>query len=213
MTRYFDLTGKKFNKLTAIKLSHIKEKHTAYWEWICDCGKIKVIIGSNVAKGYTKSCGCINKRTTTHGYSRARLPEYKAWGSIKERCYNPNHKSYKRYGGRGIFMCDEWRNDFLRFYSDMGRKPTPQHSVERIENDKGYYKENCKWGLPIEQNNNTRSNKYLTHNGETLTYMQWAHRLGFNRMLIKNRLNLGWDVVRILTTPPESRIKNKSKSA
>lgn len=105
-----------------------------------------------------------------HGLSKTR--ENRIWRGIKDRCYNPNRPEYKRYGGRGIKMCDEWKNDFTAFYKDMGNRPSPQHSVDRIDQDGDYEPSNCRWATRVEQQNNMRGNVYVQYGGEVLTLGQ-----------------------------------------
>ena len=135
----------------------------------------------------------------THGMSRT--PEYKAWKNMKDRCFNPNHKNYSHYGGRGIAVCDRWLN-LDNFLTDMGIKPTPKHSLDRIDNDGDYCLENCRWATRAEQQNNLRSNKPLiTIDGKTLTIAQWAKKMGFSANVIHNRLKAGWSEYKAVMTP------------
>ena len=110
--------------------------------------------------------------TTKHGKSNT--SEYDIWQGIKKRCHNQTHKLYPYYGGRGITMCEEWRNDFMSFYNDMGTRPTPKHSLDRIDNEKGYYKDNCRWVTKEVQANNTRTNVFIEYKGKRQTIAQWA---------------------------------------
>lgn len=174
-----DITGFKFNRLTVISFSHVKNE-AAYWNCICDCGNKKVICGSSMKNGSTKSCGClhieINQNRTPsrkHGEGN-KTTEYKTWAGIKRRCTNPNEKSYPNYGGRGIKMCTEWLNSYETFLADMGRKPTPQHSIDRIDNNGDYCKENCRWVTQIEQCNNQRNNVIVKHKTTGIIYSSLA---------------------------------------
>lgn len=133
-----------------------------------------------------------------HGMCKTR--EYKSWKRMKERCLNPNHKSYPRYGGRGITVCERWKNSFLNFYSDMGPKPQ-NHTINRLDNKGNYCPENCRWASVEEQNNNKENSHLLTYNGETLTLSQWAKRFNINSGTLCNRLKRNWDVEKSLTTP------------
>ncbi len=143
-----------------IRLSRF-ENHIVYWWCRCDCG-------TEGEKHFNQSgsCGCLQKeqitrRNTKHGYSpaNARAPEYIAWRSMLNRCYNPNTPKYPNYGGRGIAVCDRWRHDFSAFLADVGHKPSPDHSLDRINNDMGYSPDNCRWATNSEQNNNRRPQK------------------------------------------------------
>lgn len=119
-------------------------------------------------------------------------PEYEAWRAIKKRCYNKDHEHYDSYGGRGILMCDEWKGSFEAFYRDMGQRPSPEHSLDREDNDKGYDKDNCRWATWEEQNNNRRNNTKYTHDGKTLTLPEWSRELGIELHTLKNRIWQGW---------------------
>ena len=113
--------------------------------------------------------------------------EYKSWQSAKDRCHNPLSKDYPKYGARGIFMCQEWRDDFCCFYKDMGNRPQGK-SLERIDNNLGYFKENCKWADIVEQSNNRRNTKYATYNGVTKTAAQWAKECNITIQAMHKRI-------------------------
>ena len=155
-----DLTGQHFGKITVIKKVTLPNNRTA-WEIICQCNKIKILKTSSVKR--VKSCGCsqyVENRHKTHGMSKT--TEYKSWAQMKERCYNKNGKDFYRYGGRGITVCSEWINSFETFYEDMGKKPSKNHSLDRIDNNKGYTKNNCRWATNSEQTYNRRKRVFTT---------------------------------------------------
>ena len=134
---------------------------------LCVCGRFKEIIGANLRTGGTKSCGCKGAEirravSMTHGMRQKR--EYRAWMGLKARCLCPTNKDYRHYGGRGITVCDRWKESFEAFYSDMGDKPTLRHSIDRIDVNGNYEPENCKWSTPKEQamNKRPRSKKLPT---------------------------------------------------
>lgn len=131
-----------------------------------------------------------------HGGSKTRA--YGSWDAMTQRCTNPKHKAFHRYGGRGIVICDRWR-DFANFLADMGQPPSDKHSLERENNDLGYSLDNCKWATKIEQQNNMARNRRLTLNDKTLTVAQWARVLGVRPQLIDQRLRRGWSLERTLT--------------
>lgn len=136
----------------------------------------------------------------THG--RAKTPEYQAWYAIIQRCCNPNRQDFLRYGGRGITVCDRWRNSFEAFFDDMGERPSSSHSIERKKNDEGYCKENCKWATPKEQTRNRRSNVLLTLEGRSQCLTDWAIEFGLKKTTLWRRLNdHGWPLERALREP------------
>ncbi len=157
--RYHDISGQKFGKLTAIS-----RDNKSRWYCECECGGNTTTNIANLRNGHTRSCGCLNigAGNTTHGYTRGANkgkkypPEYIAWNSMKNRCYKKSQQNYERYGGRGIKVCDEWLHDFPSFFSHIGTKPTPQHSLDRIDNMRNYEPGNIKWSTPKEQAANRR---------------------------------------------------------
>jgi hypothetical protein len=128
-------------------------------------------------------------------------PEYHAWSGMRQRCYNPKSVDYKNYGGRGIKVCDRWRNSFDAFFEDMGRRPSATHCVERDDNDGDYEPGNCRWATVTEQANNKRSNRVLTHQGETLSVADWSRRTGVPSTIIRKRIDCyGWSPARAIMT-------------
>ena len=134
---------------------------------------------------------------------RSHRPEYSNWSAMKARCLNPNHKNFKQYKGRGIKVCERWRNSFDNFYADMGPKPSPKHSIERRDNDGDYEPSNCFWATQAEQRRNQRNNRLLTFDGKTQCLIDWAAETGISRQAIYRRLKRGWDVQKALTIPTE----------
>jgi hypothetical protein len=136
-------------------------------------------------------------------------PEYKTLENIKSRCLNKNNRQYKDYGGRGILICPRWLESYRYFCEDMGKKPSPQHSIERLENDKGYYKENCKWATRVEQNRNRRNNTNLELNGKIKTLQEWSEEYNINRATLKSRLKSGLSLQDALNTPVQIKFSRK----
>lgn len=162
----------------------------------CECGVFVPVHIVKLRNGHTKSCGCLQsetliRRNTKHGLSK-KIPEYGIWVAIKARCHNPKHIAAKNYSKRGITVCNEWINDFPRFIKDMGRRPSPQHSIERRDNDKEYSPDNCYWATPIEQANNTRKNVFLEIDGTKKTISQWARLNGISQSVAATRRYRGW---------------------
>lgn len=156
-----DITGEKYNKLTVLNEGK-NIKNVRYWVCKCDCGTIKEISMNHLRNGKTKSCGCYIKEKTskifkTHGLSK--VPEYQAYKNMIARCYNKKNCNYKNYGARNITVCKEWLNSYDAFINDMGPKPSNKHSLDRIDNNKNYCKENCRWASKTTQSINQRKPK------------------------------------------------------
>lgn len=160
MSRFKDITSHRFGRLVALYPSEIRYKGRMFqWVCQCDCGNTVTVLGTNLSRGNTKSCGChrdelISNVRKTHGMSG--LPEYSIWKGIRKRCYSESEPAYKNYGGRGIDMSPQWKDSFEQFYLDMGPRPSADHSVERKDNDIGYSKENCVWATRSDQSRNRR---------------------------------------------------------
>ena len=162
LSKPHNITNKKFSRLTAIKFSS-KKGRQHYWLFLCDCGNKVTAKKNHVIAGKIRSCGCLKveetiKRFTTHGLTG--IPEHNIWFGMKDRCNNPNHHARKNYGGKGIKVCERWM-DFANFYSDMGPRPSPKHSIDRVNNDGDYEPGNCKWATMKEQNAPGRRRKAI----------------------------------------------------
>lgn len=138
-------------------------------------------------------------------------PEYRSWEQMKVRCLNKNNPAYKHYGGRGINLCAEWAESFERFFIDVGIKPTPEHSLDRIDNNLGYFKGNVEWATPKQQANNTRRNRRLEYKGKYQTISEWARDIGVTHGAIINRLNGGWSVKDALSKPFKKSTKKRGR--
>lgn len=167
----------------------------------CVCGTENMVNVYNLASGKTNSCGCAAKpiRARKHGLSKT--PEYQIWKAIKARCYGVNHKNYPKYGGRGIRVCDRWRDSFDSFYADMGPRPSNRHSIDRIDTNGDYSPDNCRWATQVEQTRNTRRNALVTYNGETKTVAEWSTIIGMMSSTLYHRIAAGWSAERAIETP------------
>ena len=200
-----DLVGQTFGELTVIKKSGHKGKNIT-WECKCNCGNLCIVSGGHLRSGHTKSCGCIRaetfkKMSTKHGKYHTRLHD--TWGNMKKRCYNPKYYEFDDYGGRGITVCDEWKNDFQVFYDwAMSHGYRDDLTIERSDVDGSYSPDNCKWATKKEQANNKRNNIKITYKGKTQNLKQWTEELGLNYKLTHKRIKyLGWPIEKALETP------------
>ena len=206
-----DLIGQRFGILTVLRRGPNYAEPSgairAQWFCVCDCGGTHTATGHAMKAGRVQSCGCLmGKHSVKHGKSRD--PVYRQWNAMRQRCENPNSTNYNDYGGRGIKVCDRWR-DFSAFYEDMG-DPPPKGTLERIDNDRGYEPGNVKWASRKEQAHNRRSNEFLTHAGKTLTLSQWGEITGLGKAAIVRRRRAGWPVDRILWEPMQNTGRRRS---
>lgn len=195
-----DISGQKFGRLTAIRLADSSKVKSIKWLCVCDCGKEKDIFGINLRSGLTQSCGCIQKEKTSnihrkHGVSNKSNPEYRAWNSMKTRCYNKNRKGYKNWGGKGIIVCDRWldeENGFLNFISDVGERPTEEHSLDRYPNKNGNYEPgNVRWATEVQQQGNRSNNKWIECDGRNMILQDWARAFGVSGGTLWRHLKKG----------------------
>jgi hypothetical protein len=195
-----DLVGKKINRLTVISRDVNDKRGQLRWLCKCDCGNEKIVIGNNLKRGHTKSCGCFAieravETNTKHGQGGSKefkpTSEYTTWKNILSRCYKENNIVYKYYGGRGVKVCDRWLSSFENFFSDMGKKPTPKHSIDRINVNGNYEPDNCRWATQKVQAGNTRSNKWIEYNGLKMIKVDWEDFLGIKRGKLYRYLKSG----------------------
>lgn len=196
-----DETGNQYGRLKVVKL-HGRKDGQVIWDCICDCGRTVFVPTHSLRAGNTSSCGClklelIRARSTKHGGSA--IPEYRVFHVMLDRCYRKTCKNFKEYGARGITVCERWRTSFPNFISDMGRRPTPLHTIERINNDGNYEPGNCRWATRLEQGGNRRNTIVLTAFGKTKTIPQWCKDTGLNYSTLIKRHRQGWTAERALT--------------
>ncbi len=210
-----ELKGKVFGRLIVIGRAAASNRKIPKWDCVCSCGTKTTVIGSLLRTGHTKSCGCIKRETLvernkTHGLAKTKL--YRIWQGMRNRCTNPNVPNYPFYGGRGIRIL--W-STFEEFYDDMhdaferhvalhGEKDT---TIERIENNGNYCKENCRFATWREQFNNTRKNRKITFDGKTLSVSEMARLHGLSPKVLSSRLNwCEWELNKAINTPKRSRV-------
>lgn len=205
-----DLTGQKFGRWTVIRrgADHITKGGNRFtsWECICDCGTIKNVTGNSLINGRSRSCGCEHREIQkdvarnnfrTHGDTGTRL--YNIWNGMKKRCYNRNAYNYSDYGGRGITVCKEWLGDYCSFRDwAMSNGYNDSLSIDRIDNNSGYYPENCRWVDDTTQCNNRRSNVEYTVFGETMTLAEVARKYGLDYKLLHKKIKSGKTIEEIL---------------
>jgi hypothetical protein len=221
-----DLSGRRFGRLVVLRRgTKIPRRGGHSYKWLCrcDCGVEKEVLSTHLSSGHTRSCGCFQKEwrdsgtvNFKHGHwsgdnAKGGTPEHRTWMSMNARCYIPGSTSYRNYGARGITVCDRWRDDFLAFFADMGKRPSRAHSIERLKNDKGYSPENCVWALPVVQSNNRRSNRMVEINGEHLSLTQAAQKFSPVALgTVWSRLQDGWDAVDAILTGPFEKPKERA---
>lgn len=191
-----DLTGVRFERWTVITRNGIDRNKSALWFCRCDCGTERHVLERSLKGGVSRSCGCLQRdlaasKLRTHGEAWS-SPEYAAWQAMLQRCYRQTHKNYCRYGGRGISVCETWKNSFEEFLSDMGRRPGYGFWLERRDNNGNYEPKNCSWETAKGQLNNTRWNRSISIDGVSKTISQWADHLSVRPNLISSRLRRGW---------------------
>ena len=201
--KLIDLTGQKFNLLTVVEyLGNSK------WLCECECGNVATVRTSDLTRGHTKSCGCLHSKHNKFG---TRL--YNVWCSMKSRCYYKNQKCYKNYGGRGINVCDEWKNNFKNFYNwamKNGYKENAEYgecTLDRIDVNKDYCPLNCRWVDMKTQQNNRRNNKLITYNKLTKNLTQWSKELNISKQTLFDRIyKAKWSIEKALFTPTKNNM-------
>jgi len=195
-----NIVGKRFGLLVVLeKTAKRTNSGSIIWKCVCDCGNIHEVGSWNLQNGHSTSCGCHKKETssrtflknfTKHGHSSTQT--YNVWNNMMRRCNDHKNPAYENYGGRGITVCEEWK-DIVNFIADMGERPKGM-TLDRIDNNKGYFKDNCRWATKEQQANNKRNNHNINHLGETMSITQLAKKHGIERNKLSYRLNNGWSI-------------------
>jgi len=203
-----NITGERYGRLVAVERVGSKRRQ-AVWRFSCDCGGERIGVIGEVRSGRCQSCGCIAREVSTkrlfkHGHKVGKTPTatYNRWVGMVQRCTDPNLAAYKHYGGRGIYVCDRWKNDFAAFYADMGDAPVGM-SLDRIDVNGPYSPENCRWATPAQQSNNRRNTILVQYCGEQRTLSDVARETGVSYASLWRRYKSGTGVeetVRILRT-------------
>lgn len=191
MAKFKDLTGQRFGRLVAIEICGNDNKGHYCWRCKCDCGNYKVVANYNLKNNSTKSCGCLSKEIKTkHNKSNTRL--YRIYYAMRQRCYNLKYSRYFDYGGRGIKICDEWKNDFMNFYNwAMENGYRDGLTIDRIDVNGNYEPNNCRWITKEAQQGNTRKSRFIEYNGEKKTLAEWSRIIKVSSNTIIFHLNKG----------------------
>lgn len=203
-----DLTGRRFGRWLVVSRAA-----PPWWNCVCDCGTEKAVRKCSLIDGSSQSCRCYSREfhSKLHGiHYLSHTPTHHSWVTMKQRCYTPSHKSFKDYGGRGITVCERWRENFAAFAADMGVRPE-RTTLDRIDNSGNYEPGNCRWASMHEQQNNRRSNRPITWRGETHNLKIWAHKVGLSCSTLRQRLAYvseglpGWTLDECMTRPKPAR--------
>lgn len=206
MPKALDLKGQKFHRLTVLNKKGLSSNNKIQWECRCDCGKVLIVIGSNLKLGKIKSCGClknqmIKERSFIHGKSRTRI--HNIWWSVIQRCTDKNSHAYNRYGGAGILLHEKWL-DFKSFYEwSINHGYQEDLTLDRIDNKKGYNPENCRWISMKDQQRNRTNNRYITIDGVTKMLCEWGEETGIKPATIASRIKRGSPKERWLAPVPK----------
>jgi|CXWL01.1.fsa_nt_gi hypothetical protein len=203
MGKPIDVSGQTFHRLTVIEIDSRNKYGHVMWRCKCICGKIVIASGILIRRGGVKSCGCWRREGKSKGnwkHGTAKEKWYSVWHGMMDRCYNPNHPAYKNYGKRGIKVCFRW-HDPRTFFKDMGYKPEPGLSIERVDNNLGYSPENCRWSTFMEQGKNRRNNHLIAYNSEVRHLSEWARIYHLSNSTLSYRIKSNWTIKRALNEP------------
>lgn len=216
MSKFIDLTGNRYDMLYVVR--RVENSNDGYVQYLClcDCGNEKIVKANNLSNGNTHSCGCLKKKIMAekqfkHGATGGRHGKqdrlYTIWCGMNSRCYSPSATEYENYGGRGITVCNEWRNDFLVFREwALKNGYTQTLTIDRIDNDGNYEPSNCRWIALKDQMNNKRNNHIIEYAGQSKTITEWAEQLGIHRKTLSDRINrYHWPINKALSLPVMTR--------
>ena len=208
MSRVLVSAGDRYGQLMIVRELELRRSAGSVKRWFlcqCKCGKECEVRMGHLRSGHTNSCGCLvvtpaGTHAVYHGMEDS--PEYHVWRGVKQRCYRKRARGYANYGGRGIKMCDRWRQSFKAFIDDMGARPSPEHQLDRYPNQDGDYEPgNVRWATRAEQNRNRKDNVMLEFRGERMCLTDWAKRAGMTKGTLRSRLLSGMTIQEALTTP------------
>jgi hypothetical protein len=211
------MIGRKFNRWTVIASAapiDCPSKSLPRWLCKCECGEIRPVIAGSLKNGSSQSCGCLTRERSSEKHTKhgqCTRPEYAVWQAMNARCFNPNNPRYADYGERGISVCAEWR-DFAVFIRDLGDRPSARHSLDRIDNSKGYEPTNCKWSLPHDQMTNRRCTRFVDVDGVKIPLATLAHEHSIPANTLRFRILNGWSLTDALSTPVRPKSSAKSGS-
>lgn len=193
--------GQRYGRLVAI--IPVTMGRGSKWRFRCDCGNETVTRATGVRSGGTRSCGCLQRERARDGakHGMQAAPEYSCWRSLLSRCRNPKNPGYRIYGGRGIKVCRRWWK-FENFYADMGPRPSPEHSIDRIDNDGNYEPGNCRWATRKEQRRNQSTNRIVVYRGRKMTLAEACEQAAVPYDCAYSRLRRGWSSERTFAIRP-----------
>lgn len=191
--------GQRFTRLTVVERGHRDERSRLWWLVRCVCGPTLLVRDDKLKSGHTQSCGCLT-RDVKHGHAvgETRSPEHRCWTNMLSRCRNPRHRSFPDYGGRGIGVCERWLS-FENFLADVGYRPSPGLSIERVNNERGYELGNVVWATRLDQQRNTRKTSLVTVADHTMSLSEACAAAGIIKATVYSRLRRGWGIEDALT--------------
>ena len=214
MSELINILGNKYGRLTVVGRGPNLKRRGSRWLCECECGNTCVVDSTSLRSGNTKSCGClaielVKKLTTKHGQAK-KTKEYWSWRAMIGRCYYSCVENYVRYGGRGIKVCDRWRHSFENFFEDMGKKPTPHHTLDRYPDKTGDYEpNNCRWATIHEQASNRSNNKFVEYNGKSIMLADWIRLTGVKRHRYFYLIKYGYTLEEIIAKNKQLNLRHE----